>query len=210
MSERIRKLEDFVRNLATRAPESHDLSHFLEVKEIATELALRERGVNLDVLQAAALLHDINRSNEKYHAIRSAEEAKIILPQFGFSAEEIKEICHAIRAHSRSSLREEPRTLEAKILYDADKLAGVGPSGVKRAIAYGKERGWSEWRTAHWYFQRIKDVIENEPFYTKEAYPLLELRLKPALAFCEPYVGKEAVESLLKKIEVLKESVGKK
>jgi len=204
MSERLKRLEYFVRNLAKRAPKSHDLNHFLEVREIATKLATEEKGANLEILQAAALLHDINRSDEKYHTFLSAAEAKLILPQFDFSEEEIEEICHAIRAHSRSSLREEPKSLEARILYDADKLAGVGPSGVERAIAYGKERNWDLSKTAQWYFGRIKDVIENEPFYTKAAYSLVESRLRPALDFCEPYVGKEAIRDLLSKLQALK------
>ncbi len=43
---------------------------------------------------------------------------------------------HCIRAHRYRSGGEAPETIEAKVLFDADKLDVIGAVGVVRALAY--------------------------------------------------------------------------
>ncbi len=116
---------------------------------------------------------------------------KKILPRFDYTRKEIKEIVHAISAHSRSGGREEPKTLEAKIVYDADKLDGPGAFGIARARALCGARGYDQKQTARWYLARIMDVAKNRPLYTQYGKRIAKSKLKTSLAFCRKVLGKE-------------------
>jgi uncharacterized protein len=54
-------------------------------------------------------------------------------------------VSHAIEAH-RFRAEPAPRTLEAQVVSDADKLEAIGAVGVARAFAYAGERGTALWR----------------------------------------------------------------
>lgn len=96
-----------------------------------------ELGANKDILIPAAILHDIGRSLNN-HAAKSAAQAREILENNGLYPRVIDEIIHAIEVHSFSG-GGEAKTLEAKILSDADKLDAMGAIGVYRAAQYGVE-----------------------------------------------------------------------
>ena len=106
----------------------------------------RLMGARLDVLSAAALLHDIGRSYETRehgnicHAEKGAELARDILVTLDFAPARIDEITHCIEAH-RYRGDKIPRTLEAKILYDADKLDSIGAVGIGRAFLFAGQTG---------------------------------------------------------------------
>ena len=93
----------------------------------------------------AALLHDLisypksdNRS--KLSSIESAKKSKKILKKFDFLEDEIKIICDAIEDHSFSR-KNVPKTIEGKILQDADRLDALGSIGLARVFATS---GYSE------------------------------------------------------------------
>ena len=100
----------------------------------------------LDILSAAALLHDIGRSHEMLsqgkicHATKGAEMARIILTGLDFSPERQKAILHCIESH-RYRNKKVPETLEAKILFDADKLDSIGAIGIGRAFLFAGQVG---------------------------------------------------------------------
>ena len=106
----------------------------------------REMDARLDILTAAALLHDIGRSAESRskggvcHAEIGAELAGPLLRGLGFSAEDAEAVCHCIRAH-RFRGRTQPESLEAKILFDADKLDSIGAVGIGRAFLFAGQIG---------------------------------------------------------------------
>jgi uncharacterized protein len=106
----------------------------------------RLMGARLDVLGAAALLHDIGRPYEKEnqgkvcHAEKGAELAREILQDFPFEAEIIEDIVHCIETH-RYRGEKIPSSLEAKILYDADKLDCIGAIGIGRAFLFAGQVG---------------------------------------------------------------------
>ncbi len=103
--------------------------------------------MDLHVLKTAALLHDVARGKEDKdksrgidHAILGAEMAGKILLELGYSADEINRIQHCIIAHRfRSGIR--PQTIEAKILFDADKLDVLGAIGTARSYIIAGENG---------------------------------------------------------------------
>lgn len=120
---------------------AHGIEHVMRVYTIALTLAKNE-DVDRDVIQAATLLHDIGSVKEMEdstgktdHAIESAKMAEPILKNLGFSKEKIKHIQACIISH-RYRTGNKPKTLEAKIVFDADKLETVGAIGIARAFAW--------------------------------------------------------------------------
>jgi len=128
------------------APPSHDWSHVERTYRLCVKVGKREKA-DLQVLKAAALLHDIARMDEDVssgkicHAERSAAIAENILKEVEFPKTKIPQVMHCIESHRFRGVRK-PMTLEAKILSDADKLDAIGAIGVARAYAYGGEHGY--------------------------------------------------------------------
>ncbi len=162
---------------------SHGLNHILRVWKFGMELG-KKLGANLEILEPALLLHDIIRTpeTENVHASLSAREARKILPRFGYTDEEVEQIVHCIRNHSDSE-EGSPESLEAKILYDADKVDGLGPEGVKRVIALAKEKGMDLETSARWYKERIETALAKLHF--PESRELAKRRLDYSLAWIE-------------------------
>jgi uncharacterized protein len=123
----------------------HDFDHIRRVYAMASRLA-REEGADLEIVQAAALLHDVADSaagtpERENHHIASAEFAAAALVEEGWPPERITAVQHCIRAHRFRARDERPETLEAQILFDADKLDVLGAIGVARTIAYSIKVG---------------------------------------------------------------------
>ncbi len=88
------------------------------------------------VVLAACLLHDIVHleKNDPRRAAASrlaAEKARTILAELGFAVDRADAVAHAIEAHSYSA-GIPPRTIEAKILQDADRIEALGALGIAR------------------------------------------------------------------------------
>jgi uncharacterized protein len=134
------KIMEAVRSFYSRKDSGHDCSHAMRVRETALYIAAREGG-NPEIVEVAALLHDIGRETamEKSHAGSSANLAVSILQKNGYAQDVIEGVKHCILVHSLEM--GEPETLEAKILFDADKLDFCGPIGMARLfIMCGAER----------------------------------------------------------------------
>lgn len=126
---------------------THDFDHVLRVLANALKIAETE-SANLEILQTATLLHDIARGDQEItgqdHAKTGATWARDILKDA--PDDFVEAVCHAIEAH-RFRVDNPPQTIEAKILYDADKLDSIGAVGVARVFAYaGGHNGrlWAE------------------------------------------------------------------
>ncbi|MFH1968314.1 MAG: HD domain-containing protein [bacterium] len=126
----------------------HNFDHVMRVYNMALHLAEGEK-VDMEVIRLAALLHDIGGKKETSdatgktdHAIESAKMAKPILEKLGFSKDKITHICDCIISH-RYKTDNQSKTLEAKILFDADKLDAAGAIGLARGFAWiGKNRAY--------------------------------------------------------------------
>jgi uncharacterized protein len=128
----------------------HGFDHVLRVLHLAEQFALMERA-DLEIVRAAVLLHDAepppgkgqpkeDRQRSSHH-LDSAEFARLQLAAEGWTEERIAAVEHCIRAHRFRDDREQPQTLEAQVLFDADKLDAIGAVGVARAIAYAVTHG---------------------------------------------------------------------
>lgn len=138
------------RTCYTNGDSAHDFDHILRVLALAEHIA-RIEGADMEIVRAAALLHDITRAEEDAgrdtdHAASGAARAREILRARGVAPARIQAVTHAIAAHRfRGTLA--PQTLEAKILFDADKLDSLGAIGIARAYAVAgalHQRLWSE------------------------------------------------------------------
>ncbi len=139
---------------------AHSMDHIMRVYNMALNLAEGEE-VDLDVIKASALLHDIARAKEDSdptgsinHASLGAEMALPILKKAGFSEEKISHIQACIRTH-RYRTGEKPSTKEAMILFDADKIDTVGAIGTARSCV------WISKHKAPWYTDMAKIDIDH-------------------------------------------------
>jgi len=125
---------------------SHGWDHAERVWNLCGHIGSAE-GADLDVLRLAAYLHDIGRPEEKAsggeicHAVAGAERACSILQQNGYDPKTVEQVVHCIASHRFRRNGEQPRTLEARILFDADKLDAIGAVGIGRAFLFAGEVG---------------------------------------------------------------------
>ncbi len=146
---------------------AHGWPHVLRVARWARGIVagegLRPRWT---VLYAAIVLHDVGRataSGGEHHAVASARYARRILSTL-MRPDLIGEVEHAILAHSYS-LGLEARSVEAKILSDADKLDALGAVGIARVFHTGCRMGRSfEESIKHFHEKILK--LPDHMYYT--------------------------------------------
>lgn len=114
---------------------AHDILHVERVVNTAKSLAEKE-GADLDVVIPAAWLHDFvvipkNDPRRSQASRISAQAAVAYLREIGYPQEHHAAIAHAIESHSFSAAIN-PRTLEARVVQDADRLDGLGAIGLAR------------------------------------------------------------------------------
>jgi uncharacterized protein len=124
---------------------SHDWEHTLRVHRLCRHIGPIE-GADMLVLESAAFLHDIGRSHQDTsngsvcHALKGAEMAGRIVSVLPLTNASRENIIHCVRAH-RFRDGHRPATVEAKVLFDADKLDAIGAVGVARAYLFAGELG---------------------------------------------------------------------
>lgn len=136
----IKKIEVRAKKYFAGASGCHDWTHVERVYNLAINIGKKE-GADLDILALASLLHDVGRKEEMKskgrfcHAVKGSEIAREILSKYKIDEEIIDQVCHCIISH-RYRNEYEPKTIEAKVLFDADKLDGIGAIGVARDFLF--------------------------------------------------------------------------
>ncbi len=129
---------------------AHGWEHVYRVYHLSLRIAKDEHADSF-IVGMAALLHDVGRTIQepkKPHAERSAMFAAELLAHYDLADATQQAILHAILAHNyRRGIT--PATLEAKVLYDADRLDSMGASGLMRWAMTLKNKKWSEWKSYH-------------------------------------------------------------
>lgn len=153
---------------------SHDWDHTERVLRLCLRIGKREKA-DLFVMSLAAILHDIGRADEdrsygrRCHAEAGAERARAILEKHGLPQDLVGRVVHCIAAH-RYRKAVKPETLEARVLFDADKLDSIGAVGIGRAFLFAGEVG------ARLHDKDI-DVEKTKP-YTKDDTAYREFLVK--------------------------------
>ncbi len=139
------KVKDKVIKIFKYSKSSHDWDHTERVLRLCEHIAKEEKA-DLGIVKYAALLHDIGRKYEflffkrRCHAKIGAKKAYKILNKYNINKEKKDKIIHCIESHRyRGGI--EPKTMEAKILFDADKLDAIGAVGIGRAFLFAGEVG---------------------------------------------------------------------
>jgi uncharacterized protein len=150
MEAEYKRLKAIVEKEMKGASPAHDFDHVMRVYNLCMKLAKHYPRVDLAVLKTSALLHDIARLREDKdghshslkvdHAVLGAKMSAAILTKLGYSDERIAQVTHCIRVH-RFRGENQPITIEAKILSDADKLDVLGATGIARSFTIGGECG---------------------------------------------------------------------
>jgi len=176
-----RKIIEIVQDKLTCS--AHNLDHVFRVYNLCLLLAKYEKDVDLEILIPSALLHDIARVEESQdktgeidHAVLGSIIAEDILRNLEYEEDKIEKIKHCIIAH-RFRTGNEPNSIEAKILFDSDKLDAIGASGIARTFMlsgqFGQRLTVNE--SLNDYLKsntvengRLKDVSEHTPFIEYE------------------------------------------
>jgi uncharacterized protein len=135
---------------------AHDYLHVMRVVNTAKTLCDHENA-KWEVVMPSAFFHDFvnipkNDPRRPYASQISAESALHYLKSVNYPAEFFEDIRHAIEAHSFSA-NITPKTLEAQIIQDADRLDSLGAIGIARCFAtsslmsrpfYSEDDPWAE------------------------------------------------------------------
>ena len=118
---------------------AHDPQHIYRVLYTALDIA-REEDADRDVLIAACLLHDIGRARQSKdpslcHALEGGRMAYAYLLGQGWPEDRAAHVRSCIASH-RYRADQPPESIEAKVLFDADKLDAAGALGIARTILY--------------------------------------------------------------------------
>ncbi len=124
---------------------AHDANHLDRVWRNAEALLADHPEADALVVLAASYLHDLvnlpkNDPARSTASRLSAALAREKLPALGFPIEKLDAVAHAIEAHSFSAAIA-PRTLEARIVQDADRLDGLGAVGLARMFYIAGKMG---------------------------------------------------------------------
>jgi len=119
---------------------AHDKHHIYRVLNSAVDIFRHESSACFDVLAAACLLHDIGRKAEienpaTCHAKAGSEMAYAFLLSLKWPVEKACHVRECIASH-RYRVNHPPKTIEAKILFDADKIDAAGAIGIARTLIY--------------------------------------------------------------------------
>ncbi len=135
-----------VRTKLAGADGSHDFDHTQRVLRNAEQLGRELPEADMQIVRLAALLHDIARPEETAsqgsicHAKLGAELIRPMLNALKVPSEDIERVVQAVLTHRYRDGRM-PVSLEAKLVYDADKLDSVGAVGIGRAFLFAGRVG---------------------------------------------------------------------
>lgn len=124
---------------------SHHWDHTLRVLRLCEKIGAQEK-TDMLVVRIAALLHDIGRTEQDStngrlcHARVGIRLARPILAELSLTEAQVQNILHCIATH-RFRGDSAPDTIEARVLFDADKLDAIGAVGIARAFLFAGEVG---------------------------------------------------------------------
>lgn len=178
---------------------AHDCQHIYRVLYNALAIA-EDYNLDKDVLIAASLLHDIGREAQFRdpmldHAIVGADMAYEFLKHIGWPEGKAQHVKDCISTH-RYRNNNPPVSIEAKVLFDSDKLDVTGTLGIARTLAYKGivaeplycvDEDGSINETEISFFQEYNWKLKNvyEKFYTERAKLIAQERQSASISFYE-------------------------
>lgn len=141
---------------------SHRMDHIARVLRHALAISAYFPGTDRELLTISVLLHDITSpfDRKQEHVRLSMETARKILDEIGYPQDRTERVVRIIAGHST----EDPKngllpSIEARILFDADKIDGAGPVGLARAFALFGQQGKPPGAAIEWYRRKIVTAL---------------------------------------------------
>ncbi|MBU1118889.1 HD domain-containing protein [Patescibacteria group bacterium] len=139
----LKKTQEYVRKTMHGCASCHDFWHVYRVRKIALNIG-KEEEADLYSVELAALLHDI-ADHKFYNGDMSVgpKKARAFLESIDVDEKDVDHMCDIIAGLSfKGSGTESPmKTLEGKVVQDADRLDAIGATGIARTFAYGGYKG---------------------------------------------------------------------
>ena len=142
-TERIERVAAGIRARCEGESSGHDWYHIARVHRLAGQLA-NEEGANREIVELAALVHDIAdwkfTDGDESVGPRAAAE---LLRREGCAEEVVREVADIVATVSfkGAGVATPMRTLEGQCVQDADRLDAIGAIGIARCFAYGGYKG---------------------------------------------------------------------
>ncbi|MGL5931633.1 MAG: HD domain-containing protein [Cetobacterium sp.] len=156
----IEKTKEYVKNKLINEKTGHDWQHTLRVLENAKKIAIKEKeDIDFTVVQLGALFHDVADHKFGY----SDTDRKNIITSFLLNTSLTKQqIEHIIYIANNTSFSKgiTLKTLESKIVQDADRLDALGAVGIARTFTFG-----GAFQREIYNPEEMNDTISH--FYTK-------------------------------------------
>lgn len=167
-----------------RQSAAHRLDHIEHVLLNVSEIAAHYPPTDMKVLRLAALLHDVDQpyDRKEENVELSTRDAAKLLHEVGCPSQKADRVLKMISEHSTEGIKR-PASLEAGTLFDADKLDGLGASGIARVFALFGQRGQSPLDAVPWYLHKVELAIKD--MQTAEGRDLALERVKYAFDFLD-------------------------
>lgn len=139
MKNNIEQTVEFVKESLKNAEGGHDWWHVYRVWQTAKTIGEKEE-VNMEVVELAALLHDI--ADSKFHGGDEEigpQKAADFLRNISVDLETVQHVQEIIRNISYKTSFEQTsfNSKELEVVQDADRLDAIGAMGIARAFSYG-------------------------------------------------------------------------
>lgn len=138
-SEIIKKTAEYARKILEGEGSGHDWWHAYRVWQMAKKIGKTEK-VDMFVVELAALLHDI--ADYKFHGGDTEigpRKAGEWLKSLGVDLEIIEHVKEIIRDANfkGAGVKDNMKSIEGRIVQDADRLDAIGAIGIARTFSYG-------------------------------------------------------------------------
>jgi uncharacterized protein len=157
---------------------AHRFDHIERVMRNARTIAATIEEVDDEILELAVLLHDVDQpaGRKAEHVELSLRTAETILRQAGCPLDRAHHVLSVVAQHSTEHVRTiQPSTNEARILFDADKLDGIGTVGIARVFSLFGQMKLAPFEAINWYREKIDVALMN--LQTDEGRKLCQSRL---------------------------------
>lgn len=189
---------------------SHDLDHTMRVHDMCLYIGKKE-WADLEILEISSLLHDIWRPKQHEtkgkvcHAEYWAILAKEMLEKFWLEKEKTDHVVHCVSTH-RFRKWGTPETLEAKILFDADKLDSIGAVWIWRAFMYANEVWARLHNDENTNIEKTEEHGPEDTAFREYMFKLIKVKDKLFTETAKK-IAKEKQETMIKFFDSLKKEV---
>lgn len=129
----IKKTVEFAEKELSRETTGHDWFHTYRVWQLAKKINKKEGGDSF-IVEMSALLHDL----DDWKFSKGLSKTKKYLKSIKLSKDDAEKIINTINSidYKGAKVKNTIKDLEARIVYDADKIDALGAIGIARLFTY--------------------------------------------------------------------------